>query len=58
MIVVNIVMTKPIHLIESINFYQNIISCNGGKFYYMSMSQYDKLLSICNVYDDSQKDSK
>ena len=43
---------KEGEIIDSINFYQNIISCNGGKFYYMSMSEYDKLLRICNGYDD------
>ncbi len=48
---------KEGEIIDSIYFYQNIISFNG-KFYKMSMSEYDKLLKICNVYDDSQKDSK
>lgn len=49
---------KEGEIIDSIDFYQNIIVCNGGKFYKMSMSQYDKLLKICNVYGESREDSK
>lgn len=43
---------KEGEIIDSIDFYQNIIAFDG-KFYKMSMSEYDKLLKICNVYDDS-----
>mgnify|MGYP000214440883 CR=1 FL=1 len=43
---------KEGEIIDSVDFYQNIILFNG-KYYKMSMSEYDKLLKICNAYDDS-----
>ncbi len=48
---------KEGEIVDSIYLYQNILSFNG-KFYKMSMSEYKKLLKICDLYDDSQKDSE
>lgn len=43
---------KEGEIIDSVDFYQNIILFDS-KYYKICMSEYDKLLKICNAYDHS-----
>lgn len=40
-------------VVDSVDFHQDILSYDG--FYKISMSEYDKLIKICNDYGESQE---